>query len=298
MRSTPPSAARHLDSGPTTPRPRRLPRTAPDHAGRPPRCGWRDLCRECGNRIEWHHRGTGPHRRPVRLHPNELPIAQVPAAYRWHVSSGIAYPAGDGSSWCRLPHAVVCPARDTDSIPAALASLRQALAVATRRLIDTGAFTPAPEHPAPTGAGTRTCRPPRPVVQLLYVHYLASRPVEKIRCVAQTRRRDRCTGPLLAPGAPAGIWRLTPVTAASGQRALPTDIMAVYDLSHVPYADQLRWRAQRCPQHAATTTTTELAVADWEPFDPFRHHEHIHTRLPAGHRQPELHGRAWQAARP
>lgn len=298
MRSTPPSTARHWDGTPISTRPRRLLQISPGGTSRLLRCSQRDRCRECGNWIEWYHRGLGTQRRPVRLHPDELPIAQVPAAYRWHVSSGVAYPAGDGSSWCRLPHAAVCAARDTDSAPTGLTGLRRALAVTTRRLIDTGAFTPTPDHPAPAGAGARACRPARPVVQLLYVRYLASRPVEEIRCVARTRQRDRCPGPLLAPGTPAGTWRLTPVTAAGGQRTLPADVMAVYDLSRVPYAEQLRWRAQHCPQHAATPTAAELAVAGWEPFDPFRHHEHIHTRLPIGARRPGPHGRAWPAARP
>jgi hypothetical protein len=49
----------------------------------------------------------------------------------------VAHPAGDGSGWCRLPHAMLCPARHAH--PAAvpeLAVLRRALAVNTRRLID------------------------------------------------------------------------------------------------------------------------------------------------------------------
>ena len=163
------------------------------------------------------------------LHPHELPSARVPAACRWHVSSGIAHPAGDGSSWCRLPHAVVCPASDAPRRRPQLTGLRRTLAVNTRRLIDTGAFTPPPAPPdSPTPA---VCRPARPIVQLLYVRYLAARPVDEIQCVAQTRRRRRCTSPLLTSDAPAGVWKLVPATAASGQLALPADVMAVYDLS-------------------------------------------------------------------
>ncbi|MFF8996228.1 DUF6083 domain-containing protein [Streptomyces sp. NPDC014983] len=279
MRSTPPSAARHWDGSPLTSRLRRPLQIAPDGASRLLRCSQVDRCRECGNRIEWYHRGI-TQRRPVRLHPNELPVAHVPAACRWHVSSGVAYPADDGSSWCRLPHAVVCPARDADVDSAQLAGLRRVLAVTTRRLIDTGAFIPAPDRPMSAGTGVQACRPARPVVQLLYVRYPATRPVDEIQCVTQTRRRHRCTRTLLAPGAPAGIWRLVPATALRGQFALPSAVMALYDLSGLPYAEQLRWRAQRCAQHAATPTAADLAVADWEPFDPLRHHEHIHSRLP------------------
>ncbi|BFO23182.1 hypothetical protein SHKM778_95700 (plasmid) [Streptomyces sp. KM77-8] len=157
---------------------------------------------------------------------------------------------------------------------------------------------PGPGPSTPADAGARVCRPARPVVQLLYVHYLASRPVEEIRCVAQTRRRDRCTSPLLIPHALAGTWRLMPVTAAGGQLALPADVMAVYDLSCLPYAEQLRWRAQRCPQHAAAPAAAELAVTEWEPFDPLRHPDHIHTRLPVSVRRPRPHRGVQQAVQP
>ncbi|WP_405669577.1 DUF6083 domain-containing protein [Streptomyces sp. NBC_01530] len=295
MRSTPPTSRRWDGSPVLAHRVRRSLQITPDGASRLLRCGQSGRCRECGNRIEWYHRSD---RRPVRLHPHELPAARVPAACRWHVSSGVAHPAGDGSSWCRLPHAVVCPSRETPPAPPELAGLRRSLAVRSRRLIDTGVFTPlpvSPEGPAPRPA---VCRPARPIVQLLYVRYLASRPVDEIQCVAQTRRRLRCTSPLLASDAPAGIWRLMPATATSGQLALPADVMAIYDLSRVSYAEQLRWRTQRCPQHAAVPTAADLAVADWEPFDPLRHHEHIHSRLPALTRRSGPAGRARQAARP
>ncbi|MFI5966966.1 hypothetical protein ACIA8J_33025 [Streptomyces asoensis] len=56
--------------------------------------------------------------------------------------------------------------------------------------------------------------------------------------------------------------------------------MAVYDLTGLPYAEQLRWRIQRCLQHADIPSAGDLAVADWEPFNPLVHHKHIHTRLP------------------
>ncbi|MFI8989858.1 hypothetical protein ACIG63_33465 [Streptomyces antimycoticus] len=73
--------------------------------------------------------------------------------------------------------------------------------------------------------------------------------------------------------------------------------MAVYDLTALPYAEQLRWRAQRCLQHAAAPSVADLAVADWEPFDPLIHHEHIHTRLPDRSRRPGP-GRTTKATKP
>ncbi|MFB7575955.1 DUF6083 domain-containing protein [Streptomyces sp. NPDC056165] len=298
MRSTSSPAARYWDGSPLAHRVRRSLHVSPDGVSRLLRCGQGDRCRECGNRIEWYHRGA---QRPVRLHPHELSAARVPAGCRWHVSSGVAYRGGDGSSWCRLPHAVICPAQDVPPALPGLAGLRRSLAVNTRRLIDAGAFAPPPaslDCPAPRRENSAVCRPARPIVQLLYVRYLAARPVDDIQCVARTRRRQRCTSTLLSPDSPAGVWRLLPATAASGQLALPAAVMAVYDLSGVPYAEQLRWRAQRCLQHAAIPTVADLAVADWEPFDPLRHHEHIHNRLPAHTRRPDPAGRAHQESRP
>ncbi|MFI0234936.1 DUF6083 domain-containing protein, partial [Streptomyces sp. NPDC017086] len=229
MRSTPPSPARRWDGSLVSHRVRRTLRVSPDGVSRLLRCAQSDRCRECGNRIEWYHRGT--QRQPVRLHPHELPAARVPASCRWHISSGVAYPAGDGSSWCRLPHAVVCPARDAPPAPPELAGLRRSLAVNTRRLIDAGAFTPPPTSPDSPAPQPAVCRPARPIVQLLYIRYLAARPVDEIQCVAQTRRRRRCTSPLLTTDTPAGTWVLMPATQTNAQLALPAEIMAVYDLT-------------------------------------------------------------------
>lgn len=224
--------------------------------------------------------------RRVRLHPYELPTDQVPESCRWHVSSGVAHPCGDGSTWCRLPHAALCPARPAPPDAPQLSGLRRSLALRTRRLLNAGVLVPVVGSPEPSPGGTDVCRPARPLVQLLYVHYLASCPIEEIQCVAQTRHRTRCTTKLLGPGALKGRWTLVPVSAQRGQLALPSDVMAVYSLSALPYQEQLRWRRQRCLQHDRTPTAGDLTVADWEPFDPLRHHEHIHPRLPAHRRRP------------
>ncbi|OIK04859.1 hypothetical protein BIV23_15250 [Streptomyces monashensis] len=258
-------------------------RVHPDSPTRLLRCAQRARCRECGNPVEWYHRGRD---RPVPLHPQELPAAEMPAAYRWHVSSGLAHPAGDGSTWCRLTHAVVCPARDAPcDITPALTWLRRSLAVNTRRLTDAGVFVP-PTDVDRRSRSNGTCRPARPVVQILYVRYLAARPLDEIQCVAQTRHRTRCSTKMLAPDSLQGIWILAPATAAKGQLALPTEVMALYDLSSLLYAEQLRWRTQRCPHHAAVPTSADLALTDWEPFDPAVHHPYVHPRLPTHVRQP------------
>ncbi|MGW0940156.1 hypothetical protein [Streptomyces sp. NPDC002666] len=55
--------------------------------------------------------------------------------------------------------------------------------------------------------------------------------------------------------------------------------MAVYDLTNLPYDEQLRWRHQRCPDHTGPAAA-DLVLTEWEPFDPLLHHQHIHPRLP------------------
>ncbi|MFD3930046.1 DUF6083 domain-containing protein [Streptomyces sp. NPDC058614] len=277
MRSTPPPAAPRWDGSPVHVSARRPLRVDPGSVSRLLRCGQSDRCRDCGNRIEWYHRSR---QRPVRLHPRELLVTAVPTACWWHVSSGIAHPTGDGTRWCRLPHAVLCPAHPVPEEVPELAGLRRLLAVNTRRLIDAGAFTPPSAPAGSTEPAAPDCRPARPIVQILYVRYLAARPVDEIRCIAQTRLRHRCTSPVLVPEARGGWWTLVPVAAEVGQLAQSAEAMAVYNLAALSYAEQLRWRSQRCPQHAATPTAADLAMVDWERFDPLLHSEHIHAGLP------------------
>ncbi|MEU9712620.1 DUF6083 domain-containing protein [Streptomyces sp. NPDC047967] len=232
-------------------------------------------CPDCGNRVDWHPRTDGDGRR-VGLHPQELPPAAVPAISRWHVSSGIAHPAHDGTPWCRIPHTALCPAR---SAPAALTpqltTLRRHLALHTRRLINNGTLT-APAAPPPER--TEPCRPARPIAHLLGAHYVAGHPIGAIQCVAQTRQRHRCTRPVLDDQAPHGTWTLASTTLIN-HRSRPGQTVAVYDLTHLPFAEQMRWRHQHCPGHAASSAA-DLALTEWEPFDARLHHQHIHQSLP------------------
>ncbi|MFC4469298.1 DUF6083 domain-containing protein [Streptomyces xiangluensis] len=277
MCPNPTSTGRNRDGSPRTTHARRPLQVSSTSPSRLLRTGQSGRCRGCGHRIDWYQRND---QRPIALHPTEMPSAHVPASCHWHLSSGIAHPHSDGSAWCRIPHAVLCPRRTpTTRINTHLEALRRQLAVRTRRLIDTGAFTP-PTPPAGSEPPADNGRPTRPVVQLLLGRYLADRPLEDIRCVAQTRQRRRCPQPVLDPHTPAGIWMLLPASPQRGQLALPAAVMAVYDLGRLPYAEQLRWRTQRCPTHAAAPGDADIALAGWQVFDPLLHAEHIHTRLP------------------
>ncbi|MEU9456531.1 DUF6083 domain-containing protein [Streptomyces sp. NPDC048277] len=287
MRPHPLPADRHWDGSPRHVPLRRGLQIALASPSRLLRAGQSGRCRQCGNRIDLYQRTD---QRPIALHPAELAVADVPESSRWHIGGGIAHPHGDGSDWCRIPHALLCPRRTlTCRTAPGLEAIRRQLAVGTRRMIDTGAFTPQPCPQAPAAAPTGEAgQSTRPVVRILLVPYLGHSPLEDIRCVAQTRQRRRCTHPVLAPGHLAGRWRLLPTGPCQGQLTLPDTTMAVYDLSHLPYAHQLRWRAQHCPTHA-TGTAPDLALAGWQVFDPLLHAAHIHTRLP--HLQTRRQGR-------
>ncbi|MFF3910502.1 DUF6083 domain-containing protein [Streptomyces sp. NPDC001848] len=294
----------HWDGSPRHrrhPRPLRVAATSPS---RLLRAGQRSRCRHCGNLTDLYQRAD---QRPIALHPAELPAAHVPAACRWHLSSGSAHPHGDGSPWCRIPHTVLCPgSTPTARIGLHLQSVRRHLAVRTRRLIDTGTFAPASRTDnAPVASASE---PAHAIVQMLLSRYLADSPLEHIRCVAQTRHRHRCRNPVLAPTDLNGVWRLLPTGSEGGQLALPGTQMAVYDLSHLPCTEQTRWRTQRCPalavadgaadlSHLPCTEQTRwrtqrcpaLAVADgaadlalvgWQIFDPLLHAAHIRAHLP------------------
>ncbi|MEH0407417.1 DUF6083 domain-containing protein [[Kitasatospora] papulosa] len=237
-------------------------------------------CRDCGNRTDRYPcADPAGNSRVIPLHPQELPAAAVPTTSRWHVSSGTAHPAHDGTPWCRIPHTTLCPARPA---PAALTpqitTLRRHLALHTRRLINNGAFTPLAAAPPPTP--NAPCGSARPVVRLLCVRYLAPHSIGTVLCISQTRQRHRCTRPVLAPSTPAGTWTLLPTTAPKRRSCLlPVSLMAVYDLTRLPYAEQLRWRHQRCPAHTAPRAP-DLRLTEWEPLDSLQHHQHIHSRLP------------------
>ncbi|WP_251018313.1 DUF6083 domain-containing protein [Streptomyces sp. ISL-1] len=94
-------SGRRWDGTPSTPWRLRSLRVAADSPSRLLRTAQPQRCRDCGHRIDWYTRAHG---QPVGLHPQELDPAAVPVSCRWHVDSGIAHAAGDGTRWCRIPH--------------------------------------------------------------------------------------------------------------------------------------------------------------------------------------------------
>ncbi|WP_078601172.1 DUF6083 domain-containing protein [Streptomyces violens] len=276
MHSTRATGNRHWDGSPRHLHPRRPLRVAADSPSRLLRAGQGGNCQHCSHGLEWFHTST---EEPIALHPAEVPVALVPASSRWHLSCGTAYVGDDGSAWCRIPHRLLCPHHPAPAVlSAALQAARRQLAIRTRRRLDAGTFTPPPPASPRSQQPLQPCRPARPVVQILYTRYLAPQPLEKLRCVAQTRHRHRCPHSVL--GALPGIWVLVPTGPVRGQLALPQQLMAVYNLSHLPYAEQLRWRSQRCPAHVVALGAADVALPGWEIFDPLLHHAHIHNRLP------------------
>ncbi|MFG3398725.1 MULTISPECIES: DUF6083 domain-containing protein [Streptomyces] len=142
MCPTPAPDGRHWDGSPRALRRPRTLRVTTTSPSRLLRAGQTGRCRHCGSRIDLYPR---PDQRPIALHPAELTVTDVPKSCRWHLSGGIAYPHGDNSAWCRIPHAVLCPHRtSTCQAGTRLEAIRRQLAVRARRLIDTRALTPAP----------------------------------------------------------------------------------------------------------------------------------------------------------
>ncbi|WP_051854196.1 MULTISPECIES: DUF6083 domain-containing protein [unclassified Streptomyces] len=161
MRPHTPHGGRHWDGSPRHLPYRRTLRIARDSPSRLLRAGQTGRCRHCGNRIDRYECFDG---RLIDLHPAEVITSDISETCRWHVSSGIAYPHDDGSGWCRLPHAVLCPRWpphcQTDTPK--LVSLRRELGIRTRRLIDNGAFTPeanTPNTEAPEGGSGQEAQP-------------------------------------------------------------------------------------------------------------------------------------------
>ncbi|WP_405763922.1 DUF6083 domain-containing protein [Actinacidiphila glaucinigra] len=266
-------------------RPRRFLRIAEDSPSRLLRTAQSAWCDFCGNAIEWYQR---PGSTAVPLHPVELPAGSVPPGERWHVTSGVAHASHDGSAWCRVRHHALCPAGLAGSRSPLLEEICRALALNSRRLQDAGLFTPRPEQ-SPTAAPNV---PVRPVVRIICARYLAPGPLEELQCVAQTRARRRCSLPVLDPEAVPGTWRLELVDPLlrPGDGHLPAELeaMALYDLTGLPYAEQMRWRAQRCTAHVTVRNAADSALIAWEPFDSVRHRQYIRDRLPA----PSLRGPA------
>lgn len=44
--------------------------------------------------------------------------------------------------------------------------------------------------------------------------------------------------------------------------------MGVYDLTGLPYAEQLCWYKHRCSTHAGNDAAADHTRTEWEPFDP------------------------------
>jgi len=168
--------------------------------------------------------------------------------------------------------------------------LRRRLALNTRRLQDTGRFTPPATPAAPPSRSAPVLRRPssrRDIVQLFHSLYLAPGPAEATPCVALTIRRTRCSNSLVSHAQDIGVWTFVPVPRGYHryrQQELTDHLtggpMAIYDLSALPYTSQLRWRAQHCTPSHADSQAADIAITVWEPFDPFAHHQYITPTIP------------------
>ncbi|RLU79310.1 hypothetical protein CTZ27_37355 [Streptomyces griseocarneus] len=223
------NSGRTWDGGPKDYQPQRSLRIALDSSTRLLCIAQTHRCISCGNPVEWYCRSGD---RGVPLHPYDLPTAAVPTDQRWHVSSVLAYPSGDGTDWCRVRHRAVCPATAQGKLVDLLAALHRGLAISSRRLTETGTFVP-PADASPSDLHS-SAAVVRPIVRFLHTCYLAPRPLEQTTCVAQARSHQRYPHAVLDPGTLPGQWALMPVRPRSDDQlpldAIAGESMAVYDL--------------------------------------------------------------------
>lgn len=107
-------------------------------------------------------------------------------------------------------------------------------------------------------------------MQLLYLRYLASCPIEEIQCVTQTRRRVRCSAKVLGPGAllaGGGLAERSP-DLDSGHMSEPEQNPNKAALEIVlasPGSDQPRKKRRRNKQKVEGHATPAPAQAASEP---------------------------------
>ncbi|MER7761651.1 DUF6083 domain-containing protein [Streptomyces sp. NPDC097619] len=255
-----------------------------------------DRCAYCGHRVWWFDRADGGR---IPLVPKEFPVRAVPVRARWAVDGGMARIGDMGRGTCWLAHPAVCPGMEhEDEDDPQLAGARRALAVRTRKLVESGAFVPRPRVPEEESGDLADSAPaalvPRPreagprerhVLSYSGILLLGPDTIDRIGCVSVAAGTgERCRNTVLDRTSNyQGDWQRVPVPVPPG-RAGPTlwadAHMWVYALDGVDYTESVRWRNQRCVAHEAGTTP-DAAQVEWVRFTPFRDADHILYGRPA-----------------
>ncbi|WP_244900440.1 DUF6083 domain-containing protein [Streptomyces nanshensis] len=254
----------------------------------------RGECAYCGTPVEWYDRYDA---RRIPLSP-ELPAAQIPERYQWHISRGVAYPGVDPRAprYCRVPHPAMCPALEHADLPPELGDVVAVLAVRMRKRIDSGfvpTLPPAPgddqERDGDEGKPSRRPGPTAPERVRHTVHYTGSLrlgpgPLEDLQCTAAREDGARCPNPVFVTGE--GRWELLDLPHLPGRRgqmilSASNGKMWVWSLTTLDFPAAARWLRQRCPAH--DDHTAAFCRPEWEDFHPLRHSDFIVARKPEGY---------------
>ncbi|MER7848321.1 DUF6083 domain-containing protein [Kitasatospora sp. NPDC096077] len=244
-------------------------------------CGW------CGNVVDWFDRFDGGR---IPLTPMLFPSVRVPRRHQWSVDRGMAHLGATGDE-CRIPHPAICPALEHVGQDPELARMTQVLGVNTRKLIDTGKFTPPaaapddedeiaqpePENAAPDGSA-------RHILYHGSVLKICPGRIEDLQCVADAEStRRRCENPVFDISE--GGWTqvdIPPAAGRSGKAILLTyrGRMWAWEIQPLDYKDALRWFWQKCPMHHNAPEAHDRELID---FSTARHAPFILTERPPGY---------------
>ncbi|WP_328890876.1 DUF6083 domain-containing protein [Streptomyces sp. NBC_00316] len=248
-------------------------------------------CKYCGTPIEWFDRYDAL---TIPLTP-EFPSRRIPAALRWHVNRGVAYPGTDtDTGYCRIPHPSVCPAADHPDLPSELQEVVLVLAVRMRTLIEQGEFVPYTESPSEeevSGPDPDETEGARHVISYHGALRIAPCEIDQLQCVAtDSKTRLRCENGVFDLGE--GHWDVVAVPyvpGRQGQSILSVTGGQMWAWAIPDFNVLRRWWVQRCHDHYASPqpdhVKNELVL-----FNPLRHGDFILTEKPDGYERPKPEG--------
>lgn len=259
-------------------------------------------CTLCDHHVWYFDREDGGR---IPLVPGQFPTRAVPPRARWSVDGGQARFGDMGRASCWIAHPSVCPGVDHDDNDEELAGARRALAWRTRKAIEEGRFT-APlrvsideAEDAPVEAPAH--HGPRDIVDIFGTLMLGPNTVDKIRCVSLSASKDqRCGNTVFDENERyQGQWVEAEVPVPAGRvrgRAHQDDLWAgqmmwVYVLAGVDRDEQVRWRDQRCHDHADGSSLADALGPEWVRFSLFRHDVYISTQKPTHAKKAEKESR-------
>jgi hypothetical protein len=205
------------------------------------------------------------------LNPGEPASPETPALYRWHVSDNVAHAQADSTPRCRIPRSCLRPGREEHlALTPCRQQWRRRLVVRTRRLIDSGAFSPEGTATAvPRAVATAHGHPAQAVLHILPIRcHLLLRP----QTVQAADHRPHLTG-------------TQPLLPRHAAHRHPARLLAIYGRAVVHCIKQLRRRDQLCTHQVEASTAADFARTGWDRAYSLPKHHHIASSLPVSVQQ-------------